>query len=349
MSANEGCMRKLPLLFLLACGSPSAPPAQPTTAASTSPATSTAPPVASSSAGPAQSKEDKEKAEAAARLKEERAKWEADNKTELARWTPELHAAAKTLAEKTYPTGKAAIEAAIAGKHRKPGNADRDKFRHPAETLDFFGFKPTMTVLDIGPGEGWYTELLAPALAAKGKLLITQDTAPPMDDQRQFYADRTKAFLAKAPELYGKVQIVSMDAKAPALGLSGTVDMVLIMRGVHGMVNRDTLGTWLSEIGKALKPGGVLGIEEHRAKADADPKVSSKKGYVPEKWLVDQIEAAGFKLAQKSEINANAKDTKDYEEGVWTLPPTLRLGAKDKDKWLAIGESDRMTLKFVKK
>jgi predicted methyltransferase len=113
-------------------------------------------------------------------------------------------------------------------------------------------------------------------------------------------------------------------------------------------VNGGTFNAWLAEILKALKPGGVLGIEEHRAKADADPMESSKKGYVPEKYVIDTVTAAGFKLAGKSEINANAKDTKDYPEGVWALPPTFQLGDKDRDKYAAIGESDRMTLKFVK-
>jgi predicted methyltransferase len=120
------------------------------------------------------------------------------------------------------------------------------------------------------------------------------------------------------------------------------------MRGIHGMVNRKTLDKWLAEIHAALKPNGVLGIEEHRAKPDADPLESSKKGYVVEKWLIERVEAAGYKLVAKSEINANPKDTKDYPEGVWTLPPTFRLGEKDHAKWAAIGESDRMTLKFAK-
>jgi predicted methyltransferase len=206
-----------------------------------------------------------------------------------------------------------------------------------------------MTVLDIGPGEGWYAELLAPALAKKGKYLATSgDPNGPLDQRGTFYAQRFKAFLDKAPEVYGKVQTVVIDSKAPKFALDGTVDMVLVMREVHGMVNGGTLTTWLGEILRALKPGGVLGIEEHRAPADANPTESAKKGYVPEKWLIDQIESAGFKLATKSEINANPKDTKDYDKGVWTLPPTLTLKDKDRDKYLAIGESDRMTLKFVK-
>jgi predicted methyltransferase len=139
-----------------------------------------------------------------------------------------------------------------------------------------------------------------------------------------------------------------VDGKAPRLDMDGTIDLVLVMREVHGMVDGGTLDAWLGEIRKALKPSVVLGIEEHRARADADPIESAKKGYVPEKWLIDHVEAAGFKLAGKSEVNANPKDTKDYPEGVWTLPPTLRLGDKDREKYQAIGESDRMTLKFVK-
>jgi predicted methyltransferase len=237
----------------------------------------------------------------------------------------------------------------LAGKHRKPGNADRDKFRHPVETLDMLGFKPTMTVLDIGPGEGWYTELLAPALAKKGKYIATNgDPNGPADSRGTFYAQRFKSFVETSPEAYGKVETVIVDSKAPKLDMENKLDMALAFREVHGMVNAGSLGTWLAELHKALKPNGVLGIVEHRAKDDADPVESAKKGYVPEKWLIAQVEAAGFKLAKKSEINANPKDTKDYPDGVWDLPPTLRLGDKDKDKYVAIGESDRMTLKFVK-
>jgi predicted methyltransferase len=340
-------------LVLGACGG-SQPAAATTPAASTPviPPAASAPPATSASAVAAQpTPEEQQKAKAAQELQADRTKWQDENKTELARWTPELHAAAKALAEKTYPSGKAALQAAIAGKHRKPGNADRDKYRHPLETLEFFGFKPTLTVLDVGPGEGWYTELLAPSLASKGKLLSTNpDPNGPPDARSTFYGQRFQAFLEKAPEIYGKVQTVVVDGKAPSLNLDGTVDLAICMREIHGMVNQGTLGAWLATINKALKPGGVLGIEEHRAKADADPVESSKKGYVPEKWLIDQVEAAGFKLAAngKSEINANPKDTKDYAEGVWTLPPSFALDPKDHDKYAAIGESDRMTLKFVK-
>lgn len=339
--------------ILAGCGSSPAPlgtpPAPPTSALPAPVASTTAPPT-DTTPPPEPTPEEKKKADQLKKLNEDRAKWEEENKVELARWTPEMHADAKALAAKTFPTGKAAITAAMAGKHRKPGAAARDKYRHPVETLDFFGFKPTMTVLDVSPGDGWYSELIAPAVSMKGKYLATSgDPNGPADMRGTFYAQRFKSFLEKAPELYGKTQMVTiMDSKAPALGLDGTVDMVIMMRTLHGMHNGKTLGLWLAEAGKALKPGGILGIEEHRANADANPDESAKKGYLPEKWVIATIEAAGFKLAGKSEVNANAKDTKDYAEGVWTLPPTLELKDKDHDKYVAIGESDRMTLKFVK-
>lgn len=292
--------------------------------------------------------EEKKKAEDAKALREERAKWEEDNKAELARWNAELHSEAKVLAEKTYPNGKAAITAAMAGKHRKPGNADRDKARHPVETLELFGFKPNMSVLDIGPGDGWYSELLAPSLAKSGKYFATSgDPNGPAEARGTFYAQRWKAFVEKSPEAYGKVQTIVVESKAPKL-TTENLDMVLVMRGVHGWVGGGTMNAWLAEIHRSLKNGGVLGIEEHRAPEGAVPEESAKKGYVPEKWLISQIEAAGFKLDKKSEVNANPKDTKDHPEGVWTLPPTLRLKDQDRAKYVAIGESDRMTLKFVK-
>jgi predicted methyltransferase len=337
--------------LLLACGGsepepvapPPPPPPPPVAVVAPPPADTTPPPP------PEPTAEEKKKAEALKKLQEERAKWQEENKAEMARWTPELHAAAKALASKAYPNLRAAVKAALAGPQRHPGNADRDSQRHPLETLAFFGLRPNMTVLEVGPGEGWYTEILAPTLAAKGKLIDTNNDPNGPDDSRgAFYGQRFKSFLDKAPELYGSVQTVIVDGKAPKLDGVTNVDAVLLMREVHGMVGSGTLDAWLGEIRKAMKTGGVLGIEEHRAAPDADPMVSSKKGYVPEKWLIDHIEGAGFKLAGKSEINANPKDTKDYPEGVWTLPPSLELGAKDREKYMAIGESDRMTLKFVK-
>jgi predicted methyltransferase len=293
--------------------------------------------------------EELKKQEDLKKLQDDRAQFEQDRQAEILRWTPEMHAAAKAVASRTYPSGHAAIQAAAAGPYRRPGNAARDVYRHPVQTLDFLGFQPNMTVLEIGPGEGWYTELLAPALAAKGKLLVTaSDPNGPPDQRSTFNGQKWKAFLDSSPELYGKVQSIYVDSKNPKLGLDQTVDMVLLMREVHGLYNNKTLGTWLSEAYKALKPKGILGIEEHRAKPDANPDETSKHGYVPEKWVIDQVQAAGFKFVGKSEVNANAKDTKDYPEGVWSLPPTYREKDVNHDKYKAIGESDRMTLKFVK-
>jgi predicted methyltransferase len=321
---------------------PEAPPPPPAIAEPPPPAPAPPPP-------PEPTAEEKKKAKDLAELNADRAKWEAAHKQELTRWTPELRAEAKALAEKNFPSAKAALQAAVAGKHRQPGHADRDKYRHPIETLEFFGFRPTMTVLEYGPGEGWYTELLAPALAKKGKLIVTNsDASGPPDQRSTFYGQRLNAFLQTSPELYGKVQPIVVDSKAPKLGLTGTVDLVIVARAMHGMHNNGVLKSWLAEMHAALKPNGTLGIEQHRANPDANPDESSKKGYLPEKWVIEQVEAAGFKLRGKSEVNANPKDTKDYAEGVWSLPPTLRQGDKDRDKLVAIGESDRMTLKFAK-
>jgi predicted methyltransferase len=315
------------------------------------PVASAAPPAASAAAAPAPEPTPGERktVEEHKKLSDERAKWQQDDKAEIARWTPEMHAAAKALADKAYANLTAAINAAVAGKDRKPGNADRDQYRHPLKTLAFFGLTPSMTVLEVGPGEGWYTELLAPTLAVKGRLLVTStDPNGPEDQRSTFAGQKLRAFLDKSPELFGKVQTVVVDNNAPKLGLNGAVDAVLLMREAHGMVNSGTLDAWLGEVHAALKPSGILGVEEHRAKPDADPIESSKKGYLPEKWLVERVEAAGFKLAGKSEVNANPKDTKDYSAGVWALPPSLQLGDQDRATYLAIGESDRMTLKFVK-
>jgi predicted methyltransferase len=342
------------LSMAAACASTPPPVTSPSATASPAPPAATAAadaPAPAPAAAPAAepTAEAKKKAEADRQLEEDRAKWQEASKAELARWTPEMHAEAKALTDKKFASGKAALQAAVKGKFRMPGDAARDKYRHPVETLDFFGFKPTMTVLDIGPGDGWYTELIAPALAKSGLYIATStDPGGPADQRITFNGQKFKAFLDRSPELYGKVETVVIDPKAPKLGKDGTVDMVVIMRGIHGMENSGTLDAWLSEIHRALKPGGIFGLEEHRAPEGADPAASAKKGYVPEKWFIEQVEGAGFKLAGKSEINANPKDTKDYPEGVWSLPPTLRLGEKDKDKYTAIGESDRMTLKFVK-
>ncbi|HVR20112.1 MAG TPA: methyltransferase domain-containing protein [Polyangiaceae bacterium] len=339
------------LACVVACASaeqapPAAPPV-PEPALSIAPAPVTVSPAPAPALEP--TPEEKKKADEARKLDEDWAKLRVTNAAEVARLTPELRAAAKALAEKTYPTSRAAISAAMKGTHRAPGNAERDASRHPLETLEFFALKPTDAVLEYGPGEGWYTELLAPALASKGKLSVTMtDPNGPKTERSTLYGERTKLFIERLPEAYGKIAPVLVDPKAPKLGADASLDVVLLIRGAHGMHNNKMLGAWLAEFQRVLKPGGRLGVEQHRAAPEQNPDLSSKQGYLPEKWLIAQIEAAGFKLEAKSELNANPKDTKDYPEGVWTLPPTLRLGEVDKAKYLAIGESDRMTLRFVK-
>jgi predicted methyltransferase len=325
---------------------PVAPPAPVAEAPSPAPAPAPAPaPVAAPAPTPEEQKKEKDRLQ----LEADWAKLTADHASETARLSPELRGATKELADKSYPSARAALTAALAGKHRKPGNSERDAARHPIETLEFFGFKPTQTVLESGPGEGWYTELLAPSLAKKGKLIVTTpDPGGAKTERATYYGQRTKLFLERLPEAYGKVVPLVIDPKAPNLGADASVDLVLLNRGAHGMVNDKRLGLYLAEYHRVLKQNGILGIEQHRAAANANVEESSKKGYVPEAYLISEVEAAGFKLAGKSEINANPKDTKDHPEGVWSLPPTLREGEKDRARYVAIGESDRMTLKFVK-
>jgi predicted methyltransferase len=339
--------------FVLACGSSPPTTAQPGSVAANPVSIPAAPapaePKSPFSAKPALSPEETKKQEALAALERDRSKMKTDHEAEMARWTPELREAAKALADKAHPTPRAALQAAIAGKHRKPENTARDEARHPLETLEFFGFKPTMTVLEYGPGGGWYTEILAPALAKRGKLLVTTaDPKGPPEERQTYYAERLGLFLDSSPELYGKVERVVIETKPPKIPALGKADLALVIRGMHGMVNAGTLDAWLGELRDALKPNGVLGVVQHRAKADANVEETSKGGYLPEKWVIERVEAAGFKLAAKSEINANPKDTKDHPQGVWALPPTLTHGDTDREKYIAIGESDRMTLRFTK-
>lgn len=337
------------LSLLVACAGPKPEPAPPQQAPPPAPPAPEAPAAEAAAPAPEPTAEELKRAEEARKLEADRKRMRDQHQAELARWTPELRAEAKALADKAHPTAAQAIKAALAGKHRVPGNAERDQVRKPLRTLELFGLKPTMTVFEYGPGEGWYTEILAPVLAKRGKLIVnTADPKGPPDQRATFYAERLALFLDKSPEIYGKVERVVVDGKKPELGLEGSVDLALVIRGMHGMVNNQVLDAWLAEIHRALKPKGVLGVVQHRAKPDADPAQSAKQGYLPEKWLIEKIESAGFRLAAKSELNANPKDTKDHPAGVWTLPPTLRLGDQEREKYLAIGESDRMTLKLVK-
>ena len=247
-------------------------------------------------------------------------------------------------------TDTAALDRAIAGPWRNPNNVARDKYRHPKETLLFFGVKPTQSVIEITPGAGWYTEILAPMLHDHGHYFgIVNDPASVKAEARAETNDlntRLEAKIAMHPDQYILTQLREIDPAAPVLGPPNSVDVVLTFRNVHNWVMDGNQAAMFQAMFKVLKPGGVLGVTDHRA--NPGPATDGKKGYLTEQQVIDYATAAGFVLDAKSEINANPKDTKDYPKGVWTLPPTLTLGEVDKAKYLAIGESDRMTLRFSK-
>jgi len=245
----------------------------------------------------------------------------------------------------------ALIDRALAGDHRSEGNRARDPHRHPKETLMYFGLQPGMTVVEIWPGAGWFTEVIAPVMQGQGKLYaaryaVSWEKAPAMLKERdQGYL----AGLAARPDVYGKV--VPTELLAPDFtdaAPAGSADLVLTFRNVHNWAKAGRTDAMFATFHKLLKSGGVLGVEEHRAKPGTSLEDQVKSGYMTEEYVIAAAEKAGFRLAGKAEINANPKDSKDHPSGVWTLPPTLALGDKDRQKYVAIGESDRMTLKFVK-
>jgi predicted methyltransferase len=243
----------------------------------------------------------------------------------------------------------AALQAVIAGPHRSDADKARDKYRHPQETLTWFGIKDNMTVVEISPGGGWYTDILAPFLKEHGTYYAAGLDPESEVESARNGARRFKEKLAAKPDLFSqaKVTILAPPAKTD-IAPEGSADLVLTFRNVHNWMANGQAEAVFKAMYRALKPGGILGVVEHRGNpaVPQDPKAAS--GYVNEDYVVKLAEGAGFQLAGRSEINANPKDTKDYPQGVWTLPPVLRLKEVDREKYLAIGESDRMTLKFVK-
>jgi predicted methyltransferase len=239
------------------------------------------------------------------------------------------------------------LKEVIAGDHRSADNKARDQYRHPLETLTFFGIRPDMTVVEIYPGRGWYTEIIAPYLKDSGTLYAAEHPGDPSYEAVQRSLEAFDQKVKDAPELYGEVKRTKL-TKDGDIAPPDSADLVLTFRNVHSWIGAGTENEAFAAMFRALKPGGVLGLVQHRGDPNAaqDPKAAS--GYVNEDYVIELVKKAGFELAEKSEINANPKDTKDYAKGVWTLPPSLRLGDEDREKYLAIGESDRMTLKFVK-
>jgi len=244
------------------------------------------------------------------------------------------------------PALPTSIEEAVASPYRSPENRPRDVYRHPVETLNFFGLKPNMTVVEISPGTGWYMEILAPLLSANGQYIAA---LPPSNNGGEMAKlnDKIAKWIQGHPELAPKITTVSLAPPADLVP-AGTADMVLTFRNVHNWMAAGTAKDAFKAFYRALKPGGILGVAEHRlnAKAKQDPK--AKSGYVSEAAVKKLAKQAGFKFVGSSEINANPKDTKNYADGVWTLPPSYKLGDKDRAKYQEIGESDRMTLRFVK-
>ena len=242
------------------------------------------------------------------------------------------------------------IDRALAGAHRAEGNRARDVYRHPRETLLAFGLKPDMAVVEIWPGGGWYTEVIAPVMRGSGTLYAAHFY---VDEKSPRYMgparDNFQKKLAAEPALYDQVRVTAFDAPNHVnLAPAGSMDMVLTFRNVHNWTTAKSDAAAFRAFYAALKPGGILGVVEHRAKEGTSLEEMIKSGYMTEAYVISLAQKAGFRLAGKSEVNANPKDTKDHPRGVWALPPTYRLGDQDRAKYAAIGESDRMTLKFVK-
>lgn len=243
----------------------------------------------------------------------------------------------------------ASLAALAAAPHRSPGNVARDRARHPVEVLEFFGVQPDSTVIEILPGSaGYFMEILAPYLRERGLYVAaSRDASAP----ERYLADhrRLLARLAAEPALYGKVRVTQFAADRHEIAPAGSADFVLTFRNLHNWIDRGEVDGALRAFHRALKPGGVLGVVDHRGRDDLPQAAQAHTGYVRQDYAIALIERAGFRLVAASEINANPRDTKDYAEGVWTLPPSYRLGDRDRARYDAIGESDRFTLKFVKR
>ncbi|MEE8109181.1 MAG: methyltransferase [Gammaproteobacteria bacterium] len=252
------------------------------------------------------------------------------------------------------PAGTAAADAledAVHSPQRTPAFQERNQYRNPLETLRFFGAQPDMTVAEIWASPGWYAEILAPYLMASGKYYAVgfSLSAKRTPQWRRTMAKALIAKFAADPDNYSAVEVTSMSVpEDTVIAPPGTVDIVLTFRNVHNWMKGDYAPGVFAAMYRALRPGGILGVVEHRAKPGSTVEMMKLSGYVTEAQVIEFARAAGFELDARAEINANPKDTTDHPRGVWTLPPSLRMQDVDREKYLAIGESDRMTLKFRK-
>ena len=236
----------------------------------------------------------------------------------------------------------------LQGPDRTPAFMERDKYRHPAQTLAFFDVQPDMTVVEIWPGSGWYSEILAPHLS-EGKLYAAHFEANSevkyLHDSRLFFEEKLKAY----PDLYQALELAEFIPSAGRLSVAdNSADRVLTFRNVHNWLRTKHEAAAFALFYKVLKPGGILGVVEHRAKPGTDWETMKTSGYMTEAYVIELAESAGFVLDASSEINANSKDDTVHPKGVWTLLPRLRMKDVDRDEYIAIGESDRMTLRFRK-
>ncbi|MEM7016960.1 MAG: methyltransferase [Pseudomonadota bacterium] len=245
---------------------------------------------------------------------------------------------------------KAALKSLAEGEHRSDKNKARNKFRHPVETLSWLGLKEDMTVVEIYPGAGgWYTEIIAPFLRDSGQYYAASFDSESKSDFLRKGAKKFMEKLAAKPNIYSKVKVTELAPPTKSeIAPPGSADMVLTFRNVHNWMAAGGAETIFKSMHAALKPGGILGVIEHRGNPEVEQDPKAKSGYVNQDYTIKLAESVGFKFVESSEINANSKDTKDYPKGVWTLPPSYRLGDQDRDKYAAVGESDRMTLKFMK-
>lgn len=260
----------------------------------------------------------------------------------LAVWASATFAAA-------LPATDEAIRHAVASPVRDEKSVARDGVRHPAEELSFFGMRPTSTVVEVWPGGGYWTQILAPLLHDHGALYAAFGPADGNSEERLFaVGPGFQHMLQNNPSIYGKTQLTEFGAHHPEMAPRGSADFVLTFRNLHNWMSEGSAPAMLAAINRALKRGGILGIEDHRGSASIpqDPKAAS--GYVRQDYAIKMIERAGFKLVASSEINANPRDTTIWPKGVWTLPPVLALKDQDREKYLAVGEADNFVLKFRK-